>query len=65
MNSERSNNLSLKYQEFTQSGCGDKVIRKFEFLAKTYFLYKTDSLVIKKSVFMQLKTITVEVLKSE
>jgi len=58
MNSERSNNLSLKYQEFTQSGCEDKVIRKFEFLAKTLILYKTESLVFKKSVFMQLKTIT-------
>ena len=35
MNSSRSNNLSLKYQRSTQSGCKDKVIIKFE--AKTQF----------------------------
>ncbi len=28
MNSDRSNNLSLKYQIFTPSGCKDIVIRK-------------------------------------
>ena len=37
MNSSRSNNLSLKYQRSTQSGCKDKVIIKFEFEAKTQF----------------------------
>ena len=35
----RSDDLSLKYQRFTFSGCKDIDIRKFEFLAKTQFLY--------------------------
>jgi len=30
--------LSLKYQRFTPSGCKDKEIRNFEFVAKTQFL---------------------------
>jgi len=34
MNSVRSNSLSLKYQRFTSSGCKDKGIRKFEFVAE-------------------------------
>ena len=32
MNSVISNNLSLKYQGFTPSGCWDIGVRKFEFL---------------------------------
>ena len=40
MNSVRLNNLSLKYQSFTTLGCKDIGIRKFEFGAKTQFLYK-------------------------
>ena len=40
MNPDRSNNLSLKYQTFTPSGCKDIGIRKFEFVAKTQFLYE-------------------------
>ena len=40
MNSVRSNSLSLKYQGFSPSGCQDIGIRKFEFVAKTQFLYK-------------------------
>ena len=39
MNSVRSNNLSLKYQSFTPSGCKDIGRRKFEFVAKTQILY--------------------------
>ena len=38
MNYIRLNNLSLKYQRFTPSGCRDIDIRKFEFVAKTQFL---------------------------
>ena len=40
MNSGGSNNLSLKYQRFTLSGCRDKAIRKFKFVAKTQSIYK-------------------------
>ena len=39
MNSVRSNNLSLKYQKFTTSVYKDIGTRKFEFVAKTQFLY--------------------------
>ena len=35
----RSNNLSLKYETFTPSGCKYKEIRKFEFMAKPSFLF--------------------------
>ena len=35
MSSGRSNNISLKYQRFTQSDCKDIGIRKSEFVAKT------------------------------
>ena len=42
MNYVRSNNLSLKYQRFTPSGCTDIGIRIFEFATKTQFL--SDSL---------------------
>ena len=38
MNSDSSNNLSLKYQRFTPPGREDTGIRKFEFVAKTQFL---------------------------
>ena len=33
VNSARSNNLVLKYQRFTPSGCKDIYISKFEFVA--------------------------------
>ena len=39
MNSVRSNNVSLKYQRPTLSGCKDIGIGKFEFVAKTQFLF--------------------------
>ena len=39
MISVRSNNLSLKYLRFTPSGFKGIEIRKFEFVAKTQFLY--------------------------
>ena len=39
MNSVRSKSLSLKYHRFTASGCKDIEIRKFEFVAKTQFLW--------------------------
>ena len=35
MNSVRSNNLSLKYQRFTQSGCRAIGIKKTETVART------------------------------
>ena len=38
INSVRSNNLGLKYQRFTRSGCKDAGIKKSEFVAKTQFL---------------------------
>ena len=38
MNSVISNNLSLKYQRFTPSGCKDLGIGKFEFVAMAQFL---------------------------
>ena len=40
MNSDRSNNVSLKYQSFTSSGCKDIGFTKTECVAKTQFLYK-------------------------
>ena len=43
MNSVRSNNLSLKYQRFTPSGCNDVGIRKFDFVQEvSCFLRKRD-----------------------
>ena len=39
MNSDGSNNQSLKYQRFTPSGFRDIGIRKLGFVAKTQFLY--------------------------
>ena len=36
MNSVKSNNLSLKCQRFTPLGCKNIVIRKVEFLEKTF-----------------------------
>ena len=39
VNSVKSNGLSLKYQRFASSGCKDIGFRKFEFAAKTQFLY--------------------------
>ena len=40
MISVRLNNLNLKYQRFTPSGCKDIGIRKSEFVTKTQFLFK-------------------------
>ena len=40
MNSVRSNNLSLKYQRVTPSGCKDIGIRKFEFVVKTQIYWQ-------------------------
>ena len=39
MNSDRSNNQSLKYQRFTPSGFKDIGIGKLGFVAKTQFLW--------------------------
>ena len=38
MNAIRSNNVSMKYQRFTSSGCKDTGFTKTEFVAKTQFL---------------------------
>ena len=38
INSVRSDILNLKYQRFTPSGCTDRGLSKFEFVAKTQFL---------------------------
>ena len=60
MNSGRSNNLSLKYQMFTLSGCRDIGFRNFEFVIKTQFLYrvafslKTHSPIKKKKLMIYL-----------
>ena len=40
--SVRSNNLSLKYQKFSWLGMKDIGLRKFEFVAKSQFLYLFD-----------------------
>ena len=40
MTSVNSNNLNLKYQMYTSSGCRDIGIRKLGFVAKTQFLCK-------------------------
>ena len=47
VNSFKSNGLSLKYKSCTPSGCKDVGIRKFEFVAKTQFLF----VVIRKIMF--------------
>ena len=48
MNSDRSNNLSLKYlQRITLTDCRDIGIRKFELVAKTQFLW-TNKVMFKK-----------------
>ena len=39
MNSVKSNNLSLKYKRLTLSDSKDKGVRKFQFVAKTQFLF--------------------------
>ena len=39
MNYDKSISLNLKYQRFTITGCTEIEIRKFEFVAKTQFLY--------------------------
>ena len=41
INSIRSNSPSLKYQRFSPSGCKDKGVRKYKYVAKTQFLYRT------------------------
>ena len=38
MTSVNSNNLNLKYQRFTSSGCRDIGIRKLGFVAKTQLI---------------------------
>ena len=40
----RSNNVSLQYQRFILLGCKDIRVRKFEFMAKTQFLYVIKSM---------------------
>ena len=47
MNSERSNNLNLKYKSCTRSSCQDKEIVKFEFVAKTQCLCYSQILIVK------------------
>ena len=39
MNSVWSYNLSFRFQRFTPHGCKDIAIKKFEFVARTPFLY--------------------------
>ena len=48
MNFVWTNNLSLKYQVCTPSECKDIVIRKFEYDAKTQFLF-----VVKNAVLLR------------
>ena len=49
----KSNNLSLKYQRFPISGCIDIGIRKFEFVAKTQFLWSINVFTKKITVKVQ------------
>jgi len=50
MNSDESNTLSLRYQSFTSSGCGDIGIRKKAFVPKTQFRFKfTDESLLHKT----------------
>ena len=55
MSPDRSNNLNLKYQRFTPSGCKDIGIRKFEFLAQTQFplRYSVQSPYAPSEVYLQ------------
>ena len=56
MTSDRSTNLSLKYQRFTPLVCIDIGIRKFEFVSKTQFLStknRKKSLLYIKKLFIQ------------
>ena len=46
MNSVGSNNLSLNYQWFSPSGCKDKGIRKFDFMAKLNSFFQDVSSII-------------------
>ena len=55
MNSARSNSVCLKYQSFKQSGYKNEVIRKFEFVGETQFLYAIPG---KKSVLQFLGGMT-------
>ena len=57
MNSERSNNLNLKYKSCTRSSCQDKEIVKFEFVAKTQFLCYSQILIVKDCLYMYFMTI--------
>ena len=51
-----SNSLSLKYQKFTQAGCKDIVIRNFDFVTKTQFLYRIEMISsLKLTLFMRTK----------
>ena len=50
-----SNNLSLKCQRFTPSGCEDIGIRIFDFVANTQFLYVIPPLHFKPSYDFNLK----------
>ena len=58
MSALSSNKLSLKYQNFTSSGCENTGIRKFEFVAKTQFLWTNTPFKLKH------ETITFATLKS-
>jgi len=42
MNQLRLKNICLKYERFTPSGCSDRGLEKFEFVAKTQFLSMSD-----------------------
>jgi len=48
MNAVRSNNVSLKYQRFTSSGCKDKRITKIEFVTKTQSFTFKEHIILKK-----------------
>ena len=50
MNSVRPNNLSLKYQSYTQTGCKDIGIKKFEFMTKNQLLYKKAPFILNTSL---------------
>ena len=59
MNSVKLNNLSLKYQRFTPSGCKDVGTRKFEFVTKTQILYGDIKILDPNSMFFVIKFIDI------
>ena len=63
MNSVRPNNLSLKYQRYTQTGCKDIGIKQFEFMTKNQLLYKKAPFILNTSLQFLMRFIKVFVFR--